>query len=59
MGWGLEEASWNNVAGAYYTALGAEALWVGLSIVCLVVALVFGSMHEKSAYRREEDRNGR
>ncbi|MEO1494258.1 MAG: hypothetical protein AAFV19_19070 [Pseudomonadota bacterium] len=59
MGWGFDEPTWNAVTGAYYTALGAEALWVGLSIVCCVVALIFGSMHEKAAYRREQDRNGR
>lgn len=59
MGWGIEEASWNAVEGAYYTALGSEMLWVVLSIACCVVALAIGSMHEKSAYRREEERSGK
>jgi hypothetical protein len=59
MGWGYDEASWNGVGGAFYTAIGSEMLWVAISIVCCVAALIVGTGHEKSAYRREEDRAGK
>ncbi|MEM1160057.1 MAG: hypothetical protein AAGJ28_03925 [Pseudomonadota bacterium] len=59
MGWPFDEASWNSVEGAYYSAIGSEMLWLVISAALCVIALVVGLMHEKSAYRREEDRSGR
>jgi len=61
MGWPFENPDWAEAfeKGAYYAGLGSEMLWVILSVICLVVALIMGSMHEKSAYRREEERSGK
>ena len=56
MGWPFDEASWNNVEGAYYSAAGAETFWVLASVAICVVALYMGAKHELDAYKREEDR---
>lgn len=52
MGWPFDEATWNNVEGAYYAALGSEMLWIALSVACSVVPLIIGALHENSAYRK-------
>ena len=57
MGWPFDEASWNNVEGAYYSAVGAEMFWVLASAVICVIALVMGAKHELDAYKREQDRS--
>jgi hypothetical protein len=56
MGWPFDEASWNGVEGAYYTAMGAEMFWFLASLAICLIALVVGSKHELDAYKREEDR---
>ena len=43
--------------GAYYTgAGGGEMLWLIVSIVFCVIALVLGARHELGAYRKMETR---
>jgi len=55
MGSSLEEASWNAVTGAYYTGHGGgEGLWLYISIGLCVVALIFGALHERDAYRKSD-----
>lgn len=58
MGWPFEEASWNGVEGAYYSAMGAEMFWFILSAVLLLLALIVGAKHELDAYKREEEKSG-
>jgi len=49
----LEEASWNNVEGAYYVGAGSgEAIWLFVSIGLCALALIGGLIHEKSSYRK-------
>ncbi|MEM9046321.1 MAG: hypothetical protein AAGC81_16670 [Pseudomonadota bacterium] len=55
MGWPFEEATMSAMEGAYYSAVGAETLWVGLSIVCCLAALIVGARHELDAYRKAEN----
>ena len=52
MGWPFNDASWNDVTGAYYAAIGTEALWVAISVVICIVSLVVGAKHENDAYRK-------
>ncbi|MEM9139328.1 MAG: hypothetical protein AAGB15_05815 [Pseudomonadota bacterium] len=59
MGWSFENPSFEGVEGAYYSAMGSEMIWLILSIACCVIALIVGSMHEKAAYKREEEKAGR
>ncbi|MEL6479205.1 MAG: hypothetical protein AAFR17_17885 [Pseudomonadota bacterium] len=54
MGWAFDTASWEGVEGAYYSAMGAEWLWLLVSVGCCVAALVVGAMHELDAYRKAE-----
>ena len=58
MGWPFDEASWNNVEGAYYAAVGSEMIWVIISAVICVAALVVGARHELDAYKREQEKSG-
>lgn len=51
MGSPLESASWNGVEGAYYTGAGSsEPLWLFVSIIFCVAALIAGLAHENMAY---------
>ncbi|MEM1300479.1 MAG: hypothetical protein AAGH68_14495 [Pseudomonadota bacterium] len=59
MGWPFDEASWNNVEGAYYSAVGSEMIWFLITVVICLVALFSGAKHELDAYKREEDRAGK
>ncbi|MEM6933466.1 MAG: hypothetical protein AAF526_07730 [Pseudomonadota bacterium] len=54
MGWPFDEASWNGIEGAYYSALGSEMLWIGVTVVICVASLVVGAAHELDAYRKAE-----
>mgnify|MGYP000477667125 CR=1 FL=1 len=45
MGWPFDEASWNSVEGAYYSAMGAEGFWVALSAILCIAALVVGASY--------------
>ena len=49
--------SWDAVEGAYYMGAGTgwEVIWLVVSIVMCVAALVMGSMHELDAYREAEN----
>lgn len=49
---GTEITDWATVQGAYYAGMGSEAIWLVLSIICCVGALVLGAMHEKAAYKK-------
>lgn len=49
---GTEITDWAAVEGAYYAGMGSEAIWLALSIIIVVGALVLGAMHEKSAYKK-------
>ena len=50
--------SWDAVTGAYYMGAGTswEAIWLTVSIVMCVLALVSGSRHELKAYEDEENK---
>jgi hypothetical protein len=49
---GTTITDWSSVDGAYYAGQGTEAIWLGLSLVLCVVALIAGFRHEKAAYRK-------
>lgn len=49
---GTDINDWVAVEGSYYVGHGREAIWLILSIILFVGALVFGSLHEKTAYRK-------
>jgi hypothetical protein len=49
---GTSITDWGTVDGAYYAGAGTEAIWLALSIVACVVALIAGSRHERAAYRK-------
>ncbi|MEM8793432.1 MAG: hypothetical protein AAGE80_17560 [Pseudomonadota bacterium] len=55
MGWPFDEASWNAASGAYYSAVGSELLWVGVSVVICIASMVVGALHENDAYRKAEN----
>ncbi|MEM7178316.1 MAG: hypothetical protein AAGD47_07535 [Pseudomonadota bacterium] len=52
MGWPFDDASWNEITGAYYAAVGSEMIWVGITVVICIVSLVVGARHEGETYRR-------
>ena len=58
---GFDIETWNDIAGAMFMGWGSSAtgIWTLISVVCCVIALIIGGMHEKSAYRREEERSGK
>jgi hypothetical protein len=47
---GTDVKDWAAVEGAYYAGLGSEGLWLALSIILVVGALVLGALHENKAY---------
>jgi len=49
---GTSITDWSTVEGAYYAGAGTEALWLALSALVCVVALVAGSRHERAAYKK-------
>ena len=49
---GTDITDWSAVEGAYYAGMGSEMLWLVLSIILVVGALVLGAMHEKAAYKK-------
>ncbi len=55
MGAPFDTGTWTGVAGAYYTGLGgAEMLWLVVSIVLCLAALIIGGRHEKESYDKSE-----
>jgi len=58
---GFDIETWNDIAGAMFMGAGSSMTmtWTMVSVVCCVIALVIGASHEKSAYRREEERSGK
>ena len=55
MGWPFAEATWDVAEGAYYAAIGSEMIWIILSVVLCVVALIAGSKHELDAYKKADN----
>lgn len=49
---GTDITDWAAVEGAYYAGQGTEGIWLGLSMLLCIVALVAGARHEKAAYRK-------
>lgn len=49
---GTDITDWAAVEGAYYAGLGSEGLWLAISIVLVVGALVIGAVHESKAYKK-------
>jgi hypothetical protein len=49
---GTNITDWNTVDGAYYAGQGTEAVWLGLSVLLCVAALIAGLRHEKKAYSK-------
>lgn len=51
MGAPFEATSWDGITGAVFVGYGgAEWIWVAISLLCVVIAMIGGSMHEKEAY---------
>ncbi len=51
----FDTGTWNGVEAGYYTGMGGgEMTWLIISIIMCVVALIIGSRHELSAYRKVE-----
>ena len=49
--------TWNGVEGAYYTGAGSgEMLWLIISIILCVLALIFGAKHELGAYKKAQNK---
>lgn len=49
--------TWNTVEGAYYTGYGGgEMIWLIVSIVLCVAALISGARHELSSYAKAEQK---
>lgn len=47
--------TWNGVEGAYYVGAGSgEMLWVIVSVVLCVIALIIGARHELSSYSKAQ-----
>jgi hypothetical protein len=51
---GTTITDWAAVDGAYYAGQGTEGIWLGLSMLLCIVALVAGARHEKTAYRKAD-----
>jgi len=49
---GTTITDWSAVDGAYYAGLGSEGLWLALSVVLVLGALVLGALHENTAYSK-------
>jgi hypothetical protein len=49
---GTDITNWSAVEGAYYAGLGSEMVWLILSIAMCFGALVYGALHEHSAYKK-------
>lgn len=49
---GTDITDWSAVEGAYYAGAGTEGIWLVLSMILLVAALVAGLRHEKLAYSK-------
>ena len=49
--------TWNDIAGPIYMGANTswEVIWLAVSVVMCVVALIVGSRHEKSAYRKADN----
>lgn len=49
---GTDITDWSAVEGAYYAGAGTEGIWLFLSMILVVAALVAGLRHEKLAYSK-------
>jgi hypothetical protein len=49
---GTDITDWAAAEGAYYAGIGSEGIWLFLSLVLCIGALVLGSRHEKNAYKK-------
>jgi hypothetical protein len=49
---GTDITNWAAVEGAYYAGMGSEGIWLIVSMVLCVGALVLGALHEKKAYTK-------
>lgn len=54
----IDSGTWNGVEAAYYTGYGSgEFIWLVVSVVMCVVAIIAGHSHESKAYKNAESRN--
>jgi hypothetical protein len=49
---GTDITDWAAVEGAYYAGMGSETIWLVLSIILCIGALVVGARHETAAYKK-------
>lgn len=49
---GTDITDWAAVEGTYYAGVGSEGIWLALSALLCVAALIAGARHEKTAYRK-------
>lgn len=49
---GTNITDWAAVEGAYYAGAGTEGIWLLLSLVLVIGAMVAGARHEKLAYKK-------
>lgn len=49
---GTNITDWAAVEGTYYAGIGTEGIWLAISILLCVGALIAGARHEKAAYKK-------
>jgi hypothetical protein len=49
---GTDITDWSKVGGAYYAGAGSEGVWLILSVILCVLALIMGLRYERAAYRK-------
>ena len=49
---GTNITDWSAVDGTYYAGVGSEGIWLAISAILCIGALIVGARHEKAAYKK-------
>lgn len=49
---GTTITDWSAVEGAYYAGHGSEGIWLAVSMLLCVLALVIGARHSSTAFKK-------